>query len=918
MNLKNILSIKIINNKSIETINNKTMEIINKKIKTTNENNNEVEVIKGIGIKEQRIFTQIDTKEMIFNGFTEIYFNSLPEKFINGEKFLSIDSKELEILSIKNNKKSINFEIDINNSKIILQEKISPVSILEISYKGIIKANMEGLYVSNYLHPDSKKEKKIFSTHFEPSYARQAFPCIDHPSVKTIFKISISAPKGLTVLSNSEIISNIEKYQEFEKIALSKDHIFNSEEYEITHFEDTPIMSTYLIAFVIGELEKLSKGRTEIYAPFKISDGNLALEVAEFSLKFYEKFFGVPYPLKKLKHVAIPEFSMGAMENWGLVTYRMTSLMHSQSSSIRLKQNMILTVAHEIAHQWFGNLVTMEWWDDLWLNEGFATWCEYHAIDYLVKNQGTEKDGLEIPQLNLKYDAWTQFILETTNPGLNLDSMNSSHPVHSHVSKVEDIEQLFDAIAYNKGSALIRMMHDYVGEAFSKNLKTYIETYKYSNAHKDNLFDSLDINSKDDKMNLTKIMRIWITQQGFPLLIVKEKGDKLEIKQTIFTNGVERSKEIKSIKEKFFLDLNSEECELNNKECKDNYNWPIPIKINWDGNIKDYLMIGKSIEIEKISENYVINDEKVGFFRVFYRNPEKQAKLKENKISNVVSFLIDYFSFTKNGYIGINKYLENIYFNDEFRYLFNNYYFLSEVFISLMDLKNIFPEKEEFFNDFIRNFIGIGINSIDIINFPLDEKFDDDIMLLNSLKVTIAIEIAKKSELKLIYNKLTEKKIEPVYLSSKYRIMMLYKDSYEEILDIAKNGELGEMVSAKLNLGASGKEETYKKAMNLLLTNEIKASDKLYLANSLLNNYKLRHIFCEFFFENYILIWEAYKKNSSLFSSLLERAIAVCEKPHWEGKKPFEGTESAFKKGLEKNQIKSLFRKNNLSYFGLK
>ncbi|KAF7689880.1 Aminopeptidase M1-A [Cucumispora dikerogammari] len=906
--------------------------------------NPQVLEIKGIGLKEQRIFTQIDPDTKSFNGYTELHFNSLPGSILSGDVMLSINSKNLDILNVTNNKKDIKYEIDKINFKIIIKEKLSPVSVVSISYKGNILANMEGLYVSNYIHPDTKKEMEIFSTHFEPSYASQAFPCIDHPSVKTIFKISISAPESLTVLSNTDAISNRENINDFETSALSNEHI-KKDDFKITHFDATPIMSTYLIAFAVGEFEKISKGRSEIYAPFKIADGTLALEVAEFSLNFFEHFFGVPFPLKLLKHVAIPEFSMGAMENWGLVTYRMTSLMHSQTSSIKSKQNLMLTVAHEIAHQWFGNLVTMEWWDDLWLNEGFATWCEYHAIDYLVKNQGSEpKKGLVVPQLDFKYDAWTSFILETTNPGLNLDAMNSSHAVHSHVNRVEDIEQLFDEIAYNKGSALIRMMHDYIGDAFKSNLKKYIQTYQYINANKENLFDTLDKGSDDDKINLKKIMTAWITQQGFPFLIVGDKNGKLQIRQNIFTNGLNRVHEIESVKQKYFLeyenvatarndnltagapaintDENAENKDKNQGKLKNKeYSWPIPIKINWNGEVKNYLMTGNTIEVEKISDNYVVNDEKVGFYRVFYKTPSSQSSVDTVKICNVVSFLVDYFAFAKNGYIGIGEYLENVYFSDKFRQLlFNNYYFLSEVFVHLNHLKETFPEASSFLNKFLRNFVitpGRHNNSDleEIINFDLDTKLEDDVMQLNALKVSIALEVSTESELELLYNKLSIKNIQPVYLSSKYLSIMKYKDDYDEILRISKEGDLGEKLAAILNLGTSLNEETYKKAMAPLLTDEIKAGDKLYLAYSLLGNKKYKHLFCKFFWENYEEAWVAYKKSSNLFSRLVERAIVGCDGSLWEGKTPFEGTEVAFKKGLERYEINSVFRKKNLEYF---
>lgn len=872
----------------------------------------EISSVKGIAIQQQNIFIQIDDEANKFYGYTEIMLSSLPEKFSSKKEFLSVDSKQLTIHEVQIDDSKSEFQADETNHKIILKGDVNPLSVIKISFEGNILGNMQGIYISKYTNPENKKEMKLFSTHFEPSYAREAFPTFDHPILKTKFKISISADKKYKIISNSEEAVDKAEDKKFEEIIFSKNHIKKEENYKTVHFEETPKMSTYLVAFVVGDLKKIGNDRTEIYSPYQIENLEFAFKVADFALNFFEKMFGEKYAMKKLKHVAIPEFSMGAMENWGLVTYRTTSLMFSATSSLRAKNMIMLTVIHEIAHQWFGNLVTMKWWDDLWLNEGFATWCEMFATDFLIKHQGTNQ-GFDVPQLNLKYDAWTDFISETTNPGLNMDVMDNSHPVHVHVSEAEQIEEIFDAISYNKGSSLIRMMKDYVGEFFHENLEKYINKFKFDNAEKDDLFDTLNLNSTNDK-SIGEIMNNWITKKGFPLIIVNETNDDhLELTQHLFSNGLQREKEIKKFKNKFFLDLKRENIEEFSNSAPENL-FPVPIKINWGENIKEnYLLTEKTMKIKKLSDKYVVNDNKIGFFRVFYENPIPQS-LVEFEIGNVISFLVDYFALAKNGYIGLEKYLNNVYFKDSFAQYFSNYYFLREVFGQIASLKSIFPEKKQFFNSFLRNFLKRTEKLTEVIDFPLNERFDDHIMRLNVLKVAIVVEIAGEDDLEEIYNLFSSDKIDPAYLGSKYLAIMKYKNNFDEILKIALEGDLGEQVAAKQNLGSSLKEDVYEKAMNLILTNEIKAGDKLYLAHSLLNNSAFNQKFCKFVFEKFEKIWEAYMKNSSLFSRLLENCISISKEVYWEGIVPFKGTESAFKKGIEKFKIKKIFRSKNLKY----
>lgn len=302
---------------------------------------------------------------------------------------------------------------------------------------------------------------------------------------------------------------------------------------------DSPKMSTYLVAFVVGEFDyvqaKTAHGvLVRVYTPPGRSEsGKFALNVATKCLDIYDDFFGLPYPLPKLDMVAIPEFAMGAMENWGLVTYREVDLLiDAKTASGDHKQRVCIVVTHELAHQWFGNLVTMAWWDDLWLNEGFASWCENYAADKIFP----------------EYKMWDQFGSDTLASALKLDSLKTSHPIQVPIGRAEEVEEVFDAISYCKGASVIRMAREVLGqEAFEKGLQQYMQQHQYSNTETYHLWNAWAAASG---LPVKEIMSSWTEQMGFPLLTVKKfevvgRMAKLEVEQTWFLSSGETPPEEK-------------------------------------------------------------------------------------------------------------------------------------------------------------------------------------------------------------------------------------------------------------------------------------------------------------------------------------------------------------------------------------
>ncbi|CAF2068169.1 unnamed protein product [Brassica napus] len=381
------------------------------------------------------------------------------------------------------------------------------VGVLQMAFDGILSDKMKGFYKSTYEHNGEKKNMAV--TQFEPADARRCFPCWDEPACKATFKITLEVPSDLVALSNMPVVE--------EKVNGSV---------KVVSYQESPIMSTYLVAIVVGLFDYVedhtSDGiKVRVYCQVgKADQGKFALHVGAKTLDLFKEYFAVPYPLPKIDMIAIPDFAAGAMENYGLVTYRETALLYDeQHSAASNKQRVATVVAHELAHQWFGNLVTMEWWTHLWLNEGFATWVSYLATDSLFP----------------EWKIWTQFLDESTE-GLRLDGLEESHPIEVEVNHASEIDEIFDAISYRKGASVIRMLQSYLGaEVFQqKSLAAYVKRHAYSNAKTEDLWTALEEGSGEP---VNKLMSSWTKQMGYPVVSAKLKDGKLELEQSRFLSS---------------------------------------------------------------------------------------------------------------------------------------------------------------------------------------------------------------------------------------------------------------------------------------------------------------------------------------------------------------------------------------------
>ncbi|CAJ1068862.1 endoplasmic reticulum aminopeptidase 2 [Xyrichtys novacula] len=521
---------------------------------------------------------------------------------------------------------------------------------LHIEFEAELSESFHGFYKSTY-RTSTGETRALASTHFEPTSTRMAFPCFDEPNFKAIFSVRIRRSPEFIALSNMPVVKTVKV----------NDDLLEDQ------FDASVKMSTYLVAFVICDFKSVtattSSGvQVSVYAaPEKIEQTHYALEVAVKMLDFYEEYFNSNYPLPKQDLIAIPDFESGAMENWGLTTYRETSLLFDpHTSSISDKLWVTMVIGHELAHQWFGNLVTMEWWNDIWLNEGFARYMEYISVEATY------------PDLKVE-----EYLLHTCFAAVSLDSLNSSRPISSPAENPTQIKEMFDTVSYDKGACVLHMLrHFLTDEVFQSGIVRYLRKYSYKNAHNQDLWDSLaNTCSEEDfisgkhcyssnqasknaylfageHLDLTAIMNTWTLQKGIPLVLVQRKGSRLLLRQERFLRTVLPSDPLWSAMQQGFL-------------------WHIPLtyKTGASSTIHRHLMTTQRDSIDLGEEvNWVkVNSDMTGYYVVHYEDDgwdEMTNLLRKNHTAlsykDRTQLIHNAFQLVTAGLLPLNKALDLI------------------------------------------------------------------------------------------------------------------------------------------------------------------------------------------------------------------------------------------------------------------
>lgn len=423
-----------------------------------------------------------------------------------------LNAKQLEILDVKVNGVATQWELHDPTERIVLSTPASGETSIAIQFNGTLNDRLRGFYRSTFTDPEGN-QRVIATSQMQSTDCRAAFPCFDEPDFKAVFAVTLVAPKDCLAISNGEEIA--------------KEDLGNGT-YEI-RFSDTMPMSTYLVAFVVGPLEitepKVVNGVPVrvVHVPGKANLAEFGVEAGAFCLDWFHNYYGIPYPAEKVDMVALPDFAAGAMENVGCITYReVLLLVDPDTATAADRENVADVIAHELAHMWFGDLVTMKWWNGIWLNEAFATFMGVAACDAFL------------PELK----RWTTFGLERS-AAFEVDSLESTRPVEFEVKSPEDSEGMFDLLTYEKGGSLLRMLEMYLGqERFRNGVSHYLKKHAYGNTETNDLWDAIEeIVTTDggEKVPVRKLMDSWIWQKGYPLVSASVQGDELVLKQQRFS-----------------------------------------------------------------------------------------------------------------------------------------------------------------------------------------------------------------------------------------------------------------------------------------------------------------------------------------------------------------------------------------------
>lgn len=745
-------------------------------------------------------------------------------------KKIVIHAKDLDIETAHINEEfahKISYDTDAETATFEFKKNIKGKTKMTLVFTGIISDTLRGFYKSQY---EINGEKKyIATTQFEATDARRAFPCFDEPAKKAIFDVHFIIPSDKNAISNT----------------LPKSIKEHEEGYKIVSFESTPKMSTYLLAFIIGDFEYIEgftkeKGKTKkvqvrVYTtPGKKNQAKFALDTAIKTLEFYNDYFDIPYPLPTLDMIAIPDFESGAMENWGAITYRETALLVDEDhTSLSNKEWVALVIAHEIAHQWFGNLVTMHWWTDLWLNEGFASYIEYLAVDHIFP----------------EWRIWDEFLTNDMAIALRLDSLKNSHPIEVEVHHPNEISEIFDAVSYSKGATVIKMLAEYLGyKNFRNGLRYYLKKHSYQNTKTTDLWESLSLISKKD---ISSLMKNWTGKTGYPVLDIKKEKDLYIINQ-----------------ERFFS------SRISKKENKEKTLWKIPLKYREDKKINEILIENKNTKIKgknitkfNLGENTLV--------RVKY-DSQILEKIKEDILNQKLSshdhlgIIRDLFALAESGHINTVEALSFVsVFKDE-----EDYMIWSEISNGLNRIYNLIYDFD-FKEQYKAYALSVFKNITQKMGF--EEKKNEkhsDVFLRNLVLSNSAMYGDEKiiKEAKKIFNQRKNKTINPNIRSVIYSIVASNggKKEWNLFEKLYRNEKMHEEKNRYGGALASFKDKKLlEKTLLFSISDHVRDQDKPSIISSVWSNKSGRDLTFKFVMKNWNLFLKKYGDGGHFLGRLI-------------------------------------------------
>ncbi len=812
--------------------------------------------------------------------FTFVAEETIKLSLGKSSKTITLHSRDLEILSGWYKIGAEQFEI----TKISYQVKDETATLhfakniptgkgqLYLHFRGIIADSLRGFYRSQYMHEG--QEKRIATTQFESTDARRAFPCFDEPAHKATFKLSLVIPKHLTAISNT-----IE--QDFSESTPSG--IDHDPGYKIVHFAPTPKMSTYLLAYIIGEFEKSEVKtkdgvRIRIYTPLgKKQQTKFALDVTKRSLEFLNEYFAIPYPLPTLDLIAIPDFSAGAMENWGAITFRETALLvDAEHTAFANKQQVAETIAHELIHQWFGNLVTMEWWSHLWLNESFATFMAYVTIDHVF------------PEWNF----WTRFVLDDHARALHLDSLKNTHPIEVEVHHPDQTSEIFDAISYAKGGSILRMLHNYLGPInFRDGLRYYLKKHSYKNTASVHLWEAFE---KVSKKPIKKFITPWLAKEGYPLLKVGETKNGYWVEQARFALS---------------------------KSVKSQTTWPVPVQFQLKkGEFTEVVVQTgklKTFSLSKEADYLKSNPDETGFYRTLY-SPSLLAKLyepirnKELSVNDRFGIIRDLNALVIAGLLPTTAYLEFVQaYQQE-----DSYVIWAEICSGLAHLYSSAQDYPKLQRALAKNFQMFLKPVGHLVGWEPQHKESNARGMLRSLILTqlgcYGDEQALKKAKQIFQNR-EKKQIIPDLRSTVYSLSAMKSDSkiFSQLENMMKAEKFPEEQRRLMrSLVVVEDRKLFERVLGLILSKHIRSQDATVLIYQCLTYSHFRELTWKWIKENWKTIGQRYHKDHLLvfiFMGLggFASKVKAKEIQAFFKKNPAPSAARALRQALEQIQINS-------------
>jgi tricorn protease interacting factor F2/3 len=527
------------------------------------------------------VYVDLDFESLSYNGHEKILLST------GGD--LELDCEGLEVQWVRAAGRDVGWVLDNHKLRVSCGAFKGE---LEVAFSGRVPSgSVVGIYAASH------EGGRIVTTQFESTYARRFIPCFDHPGFKARFKLTVRVKDGLKVISN-----------------MPPETVESSAGSQTIVFRESPPMPTYLLYLGVGDFHEYDYGdrRPNIIVAVlagRDAKASYPLKVGRQVLEFFNQYFGLEYPLPKLHFIAVPDTSVGGMENWGAITFGEAYLLASDDSPVLQRLLSAEVIAHEVAHQWFGDLVTMKWWDDLWLNESFATVMSYKALENLFP----------------EWDAQGVFQFNEMGGGLLADSLSTTHPIQAEVNEAHEIESIFDNISYSKGASVLRMLERFMGEtSFRRGVQAYLSKYAYSNAVGSDFWGELGAASGKD---IGHIAEQWIRTPGYPLIHAEVLGRRLKLTQERFS--------------------------LSCRVPRTTYTVPLTLEVN--GKASSMVLSGESttMEFEGDIRSLKVNLNRSGFYRVRYSDLSLLAPLNNLEKGGLLD---DYYNLFLAGKLGFEDY----------------------------------------------------------------------------------------------------------------------------------------------------------------------------------------------------------------------------------------------------------------------